>query len=136
MIKTVCFIAQNVAETIDPDYSTAMISIRSPGFEVKLQPDWNHLHISEFNDIDTKMYPWKLFDKEQARAMIDFLDNLPDHVDAVIVHCEAGISRSAAVALFIQDYYGASLTLSFRDTSMHNRHVRRTLEEVYNDNPL
>ena len=136
MIKTVCFIPQNTAETIDPDYSTAMISIRSPGFEVKLQPDWNHLHISEFNDIDTKMYPWKLFDKEQARAMIDFLDNLPDHVDAVIVHCEAGISRSAAVALFIQDYYGASLTLSFRDTSMYNRHVRRTLDEVYNDNPL
>ena len=101
MIKTVCFIAQNVAETIDPDYSTAMISIRSPKFEVNLQSGWKHLHISEFNDIDRKMYPWKLFDKEQARAMIDFLDNLPDHVDAVIVHCEAGISRSAAVALFI-----------------------------------
>lgn len=131
MIKTVCFIPQYVAETIDSDNSTAMISIRSPNFEVNLMSGWNYLHISEFNDIDTKMFPWKLFDKDQARAMIDFLDDLPDHVDAVIVHCEAGISRSAAVALFIRDYYGAELKVLNRDTECYNRHVRRTLEDVY-----
>lgn len=123
------FTNQNYAERLDPQDSMALISIRSPGFEVLLRPGWKHLLILEFNDIDRKMPPWKLFDKDQAKQVIDFVESLPDEVDSIMVHCEAGISRSAAVALFIKDCYAPDLELKYSE--FHNRHVRNLLEKVY-----
>lgn len=123
------FTNQDYAERMTPQDNMAMISIRSPRLEVLLRPGWKHLLILEFNDIDKKFHPWKLFDKNQAQQVIDFVESLPDEVDSLMVHCEAGISRSAAVALFIRDYYAPQLELKYAE--FYNKHVRSLLEKVY-----
>jgi len=47
-----------------------------------------------------------LFTREQAHQIINFIDRVKDEVDTLVVHCTAGISRSAACALFAHRYLG------------------------------
>jgi predicted protein tyrosine phosphatase len=52
-----------------------------------------------------------MFDYRMARQIATFvqdLHNAPDTV-SVLVHCEYGVSRSAAVALFVEAWSGAPL---------------------------
>ena len=39
-----------------------------------------------------------LFDEGMAQQILDFIDSFKDKFDMIVVHCEAGISRSAGVA--------------------------------------
>lgn len=41
-----------------------------------------------------------------AKQIIDFVDKMVHQVDKIIVHCDAGISRSAGVCAAIQKYLG------------------------------
>lgn len=45
-----------------------------------------------------------LFEQQHARTIIDFIDEIKNNVDELVVHCHAGISRSGAVGLFICRY--------------------------------
>lgn len=66
-----------------------------------------------FSDIDEEYYDMPeniqarliLFSDEHMRKIIDFINNM-DKERTLLVHCHAGISRSAAVALFVQALYG------------------------------
>ena len=58
----------------------------------------------QFSDFD-RIYPTmpkdlkeSLFNKRLAQAIWRFVDKYKDEVDLIIVNCEAGISRSSAVA--------------------------------------
>jgi len=77
------------------------------------------------------------FSKEQAEAIIDFIESLPPEVDKFCVHCAAGISRSAGVAKFLIDFYTdrglhvrSNLTEEYR---FYNRHVYRTLWDAWQE---
>lgn len=56
-----------------------------------------------FPEYDKNKY--KLFDKEMASKIISFVDKM-DKSKPLIVHCYAGISRSSAVAVWVQYFYG------------------------------
>lgn len=63
-----------------------------------------------FDDIDHIPFGGKapnMFTKTQAKDLIQFLDKhfKTKDFDRVLVYCQAGISRSQAVALFIAKYY-------------------------------
>jgi len=71
------------------------------------------LHL-QFYDIDsskelTKMsynelvaqYGPGIFSEYQAQQIIDFVEKYKDQVELIVIHCEAGISRSAAVGAAI-----------------------------------
>lgn len=64
-----------------------------------------------FDDIDheetAKQHQLKIIDEAQAKQLYDFIVDaiLDTSVTNIIVHCHAGISRSAAVALFIKEYF-------------------------------
>jgi predicted protein tyrosine phosphatase len=48
-----------------------------------------------------------LFNKEHAKKIISFLDKINEEDDGdLIIHCDLGISRSAAVAMFSLEYFG------------------------------
>lgn len=53
------------------------------------------------NDLD--FFGPVLFTEEQAKQIIEFIDQHKDK-DQFIIHCSAGISRSGAVGTFINDY--------------------------------
>jgi predicted protein tyrosine phosphatase len=66
--------------------------------------------------------------KEQAEKIVNFVKRMTT-VDAtgIVVHCEAGISRSAAVAKWISD--SRKIQLKGGKTDLHNRYVYRLLAE-------
>lgn len=59
-----------------------------------------------------------VFSPEQADEMIEFIEKNKDK-QIFIVHCGAGISRSGAVTVFINDLYGNS----FKEFKNDNRKV-------------
>jgi predicted protein tyrosine phosphatase len=43
-----------------------------------------------------------LFSNAQAVQIVDFVERIKDKVNGILIHCEAGVSRSAAVAAAIE----------------------------------
>lgn len=80
-----------------------------------------------------------LFEVEHAKKIVSFLDGLKDRPgnETLVVHCDAGISRSGAVGSFASDYFG----LNYEEFKKMNRvlpnyHVRRLLNLVAGNTPI
>lgn len=71
------------------------------------------------------------FTRKEAEPIVDFIElEYNSGTRHFVVHCFAGISRSAAVAKFIHDYYvGDSIIMDYY--TIHNKRVYRVLEETY-----
>jgi hypothetical protein len=78
------------------------------------------------NAADVKHY--RLFNEDDAVKILKFLKQHQDDTLHAICHCEAGISRSAAVAKFIARIYNLDFPPSY---DVYNRHVFSTLLRVY-----
>lgn len=79
-----------------------------------------------FTDVDDAS---SSFDRKKAETIVRFVEESFKKKKDVIVHCFAGISRSGAVAKFINDYYG--MDDEFLETYRgHNLWVYYTLLEV------
>lgn len=83
-----------------------------------------------FDDIDPRQFKnlpitdlpdIKFFDQNLAQQIIQFLLENPN-APQIIVHCNAGISRSVAVALFIAQYY-------FKDENNYNDLIHCSFHE-------
>jgi predicted protein tyrosine phosphatase len=89
-----------------PHIETVAISILTPGrAPAQLHCDIQDVLRLYFHDgVPHGTAPRKvdLFSTEQAQAVIDFLryHHAEPHPQHLLIHCEAGISRSAAVAVF------------------------------------
>ena len=88
-----------------------VLSFRDPKSPVpKYARNKNTLGIlqQEFDDIEQFMNILTPFSIDQAEAIINFVKEHLDDVDAIVAHCEAGISRSAgaisALSLLIDRY--------------------------------
>lgn len=133
------FVSQIVAEQMQPNDKMACISVTSPNGWAKLKNNWKDVLRLEFDDID-RLHPdisllvgTNLFSKDQAQEVVEFLDKNKD-VDELIVHCMAGISRSAAIARFAAERFNCNDFLrKFEKYDLYNKHVYRMLKLV--DNP-
>lgn len=82
----------------------------------------------EFDDVlsDNRSRGFKAFTEEQAQCILGAVRK--GHRLPVTVHCNAGISRSVAVAVFLRDFLGYSVDLcAADDESLMNLHVYRSL---------
>jgi len=105
---------------------------------------WKAVLRLEFHDKDPnhmnedEVIGYKLFNEEDAVKILTFMKAHQDNTVDLIVHCEAGISRSAAVSKFAAHLYH----LQFNETySVYNRHVFSTLmhtygSSLYGDGPI
>lgn len=133
------FVSQIVAEQMQPNDKMVCISVTSPNGWAKLKDNWKDVLRLEFDDID-RLHPdisllvgTNLFSKDQAQEVVEFLDKNKD-VDELIVHCMAGISRSAAIARFAAERFNCNDFLrKFEKYDLYNKHVYRMLKLV--DNP-
>jgi predicted protein tyrosine phosphatase len=73
-----------------------------------------------------------LFAEEHAREIRDFLDSWPG-AERVMVHCNAGVSRSPGVALGLCDVRGWATAALERSHPGWNRLVRTVLAAARND---
>jgi predicted protein tyrosine phosphatase len=153
IFKTVKFRSQiMVEERIEPDANVAVISLTTPGddparikdgFHSILRLQFDDLYeenikekVGAIPDLDPSnpqcrvmWHGLQLANYNHAREIIEYLNSLD--CDHVIVHCHAGVSRSAAVAQFITDKYGAALDRDWCDTSCMNKRVYRLLSKVF-----
>lgn len=87
-----------------PELPTAVISITTPGdapADLPEDPDIVRGVLRlQFHDLNEDVEDFKAMTPEQAKEVVEFLLNLPP-VACVLVHCDAGISRSAGVAAAI-----------------------------------
>jgi predicted protein tyrosine phosphatase len=116
-INQVFFASRELAESLVGNPYMAVISITDPGTpEAKLDPLFQHvLRLSFFDALPADEYlpaPMPgLFDHRVAAQIRDFIQALhaaPFEI-SLMVHCEYGVSRSAAVALYAEAYTGAPL---------------------------
>lgn len=71
----------------------------------------------------------ELCDANDAHRILRFLERYAEKGDGfdVVVHCEAGVSRSAAVAQFAAEHYGIPIANANPDTSEANKRLLRLL---------
>lgn len=133
-MKTITWLCRNWVGTIDKP--SVIISLGDPG---ESMPDFACDHIDvlrlEFDDVDQDLGPeYRMFDWTMARKLLTFEHRYKDH--DIIVHCHAGISRSAAVAIYMADKCGRLLDVSkpcSGKVEAHNRYVYRQLQLTHVD---
>lgn len=117
MIRTVLALARR---DVKPMTSTALISITAPEDTLPAWKWWTHVLRLVVSDLDRwpgdsyrSVYGEPLlFSAWHAEAIWSFVRGLPNDVATLLVHCDAGISRSPAVATVIADELGADLQVS------------------------
>jgi predicted protein tyrosine phosphatase len=134
MIELVRYMSQANAEKLLPMLDTALISITEPGELANLNPGWKNLLRLEFHDSDTENFVGcVLFDEAMALKIITLIQSLPEDVKHVMVHCHAGISRSAAVAKFVAETVNAPFSEQY---ALYNKHVYRVLRRTFFEKEL
>ena len=115
-VKQIFFTSRQLAESVQGREDMAVISITDPGMpEAFLDPAFQHVLRLSFLDAvggDDFIPAPGLFTPAMARSIASFVDTLQaDARDfSVLVHCECGASRSAAVALFVESRTRAPLS--------------------------
>lgn len=129
-LKHVIFTSREAAEEKAGWSNWAVISISEPDcYPANLKEGWRGILRLEFHDIDRHEEPYVLFSEQQARDIISFVSRCQaGEAKGIVVHCKAGISRSAAVAKWIADRYGLTFPEGY---SLYNKHVYRVLRDEH-----
>lgn len=137
MIKSIDFWPRIVAENYIFAQNEIVISITDPNQKpANIQQAAEVLRVA-FYDLKkptgNKLYDSGLFTQNHAQNIIDFLDKYKTTNEEMhlLVHCEAGICRSAAVALFSYYYTQADFD-NLEKTYAANKLVVKTLSEESN----
>lgn len=125
------------AETYEPGLKEICISISDPDAEpANISTAFVAVLRLHFDDVTQRGLPSDiLFAHDQARAIVDFVDEWPD-ADRVMVHCNMGVSRSPGVALGLCDARGWATAELERSHPGWNRLVRSVMNKAAtNTNP-
>jgi predicted protein tyrosine phosphatase len=130
-MKTVLFMPRVAAERLYGDPCAAIISI-TDNVDASLNGSWGSILRLKFNDcvdpLNLKGRRITLFTPEMANDIRTFVECLDPDINTLVVHCEAGISRSAAVAFVLAGHYGWELKGG--DTDRANKLVMRVLVDT------
>lgn len=116
---------------------TIVISITDPGKpEAKIDPAVKDILRLTFEDVEPDVWEaigvtltYNAFSLDQAKRIHNFwYKHNNSDVRTLIVHCEAGISRSAGVAKVLAEISGITLVSSITHS---NRHVENLLREAF-----
>ena len=104
----VVFVSRETAEKLTPNPTVGMISITDPDAKsglAKLQEGWSAVLRLQFHDVTKPWQGYEPMTEGQAKELIDWLEKHEAGFTGVVVHCEHGQSRSAAVAKYLGDRY-------------------------------
>lgn len=135
--KTICVYSRSMIELIRPynDDPHLIISIVSGEGEqanlpiCKATVDVLRLH---FHDADVAQEKTILFNEEMAKQILNFLFVKNNEVPLLLIHCDAGYSRSPAIAAAVDKITRGDDSHWFK-TKAPNRLVLTTLLNTYND---
>lgn len=132
---------RETAEALIGGPEQVCISITQPGGRARISSGFADVGRFEFADWDVDRYPDKpfgngnpsmacVFTSEIAKAIVRFVQKWGDKA-SFLIHCDAGISRSAAVAEAILAAYPHYLDRGGR--RMPNNYVKRLLTREFVD---
>lgn len=129
------------AEEFECERPWACISITTTESDAADIPDENRVALLRmvFADITTPLRDFILFHDSQAHDILDFVTQQWGRIETLLVHCDAGISRSSAVAAAIARLKGEDEAEFFDEPYDPNPRVYQTIREVatgrgdYND---
>lgn len=133
MLKSVHFIPLNLAEKLEGRPDVIVISIHDRHFRPNLRSGFRDVLHLDFDDYDSErdgLDPAQdTFTPEQAESLKSWLEPYlrADRDFTLLVHCHAGISRSAAVAWWAHKAHGVELATEFPVWYLNN-HVLRVLD--------
>ena len=134
VISRIIFVSRIAAENTIGWGNWAVISITEPGSsfgEAKLLDGWFAVHRANFHDVDpARPYgePHVPMNERHTKGIVAFIHEVAPHVEGILVHCKAGVSRSAAVAKWIADNYDVPFPEKY---NAYNRFVYAQLEEAH-----
>lgn len=135
-LKNVVFTGRDQAEASPGWPHWVVISISEPDAPpAALQNGWHSVLRLDFHDIDHPEEPYLMFTIDQANQIIEFAELVAEsnQIEGILVHCRAGVSRSAAVAKWLSERY----SLPFPETyTLYNKHVYRILREARFDRQM
>lgn len=115
----------------------AIISIQDPNYDfVPLKKSTNLLGVLQLKCYDfdretgQKNYDKHLFSVEQAKEILDFVDNLKNKIDVLCVNCVAGVSRSAGVGAILNKIYNGN-DMYYFNNYCPNMLIYRTIYNLY-----
>jgi predicted protein tyrosine phosphatase len=113
--------------------SNTIESLQKYGLQKYLSLEFWDISNSDYKNVKNSFPQCKIFSKDQAKKVIDFLDIIKkdDNDNVLVVHCDAGISRSGAVGTFACDYLNLDYNEFIKENPyiMANQYVLRTLRE-------
>ena len=129
-------LSREAAERYEPSGVEVCISISDPGAApAQLSPAFVAVLRLAFNDIVANPAPGDiLFATEHAADIVRFVEHWP-HAERIVVHCNAGVSRSPGVALGLCDVFGWPAAKLEEAFPSWNRLVRSVLGQHAIDLP-
>ena len=89
----------------------------------------------KFDDIEDISEEYRYFDRSQAQEIIDFVEKFCNQVSLIVVQCQAGLSRSVAVASALSKIINYSDDYIF-STGIPNMFVYTTILDTFFSNPV
>lgn len=156
MIRSVCFLSRRAVENhlkakkgmaiisiTDTDAGPAKLPKRTPSLRLSfedLSEESIGVPVGYLPDVcmTSLAVTYKnliLPDGYHAERIVEFIRRRAASSDMydIVTHCEAGISRSAAIAQFIADKYRVSIDQANPDTSCANARLLRLLNKAIDD---
>lgn len=134
-------LGEDAIKKFQTDENHIVVSIRSPQTDPVELPKLDSrigVQYLQFNDLDSNVMALrgiKLFNREDAMAILLFIEGMKSLVDVVVCQCEAGISRSAGVAGALSKIYNGTDEYFFKHYCP-NMLVYRTILETYYEEKL
>jgi len=115
-----------------------VISICEPGEEPpNLKTDSNRKDVLrvEIHDIDdvkfAEEYGYKTLDENQAKSVLEFAEKWKDKLNILVIHCSAGVCRSAGMAAALSRVYnGHSRGIIDNPRYKPSTHIQATIVKV------
>ena len=123
--RVVVLSAMRAAE-YEPRDNAVCVSITDPDHpDVPLSGRFAAVLRLRFSDIDqpSGLPEHTLFNRLHARKLLNFLRRW-SHVDTVVVHCRAGLSRSPAIVIALAELNGLPVAELEKEHPLWNKHVR------------
>ena len=130
-IKHVQYKSRMDAEAAPANPRWAVISLNEPdaydGF-AQITQGWHSVLKLSFHDVTPDSHGLDesitICCEQHAREIVEYVRRVAPEVDGILVHCRAGVSRSAAVAKWISGEYRIPFDRNYK---MFNKHVYQLL---------
>lgn len=140
-METVTYISRSRAQSTKPPENAVIISLHDISEPpADLQPGWKDRLTLCFHDADEGTLGLTLFNRQMAQQILEFVEKHASTTEQLVVHCQMGVSRSAAVAIFLSEVlelpcYMGDLRVSFATYKNYNKLVYRTLFNEFSQAP-